>query len=394
MNSPRFYHENASEHNIRYQTTGYETKDLGCATRKRRQRDYSNPAYRLYWVEHLIAMEDLKPSGAKIMARIICDQRNKGYCYRSQQFIARKTGSSVRTVAAMLAEWREDKSIRMVTRYRKCGRGRTVSYIFINWDHPRWKDCPERPLRATQAESSTEQTSFDDVLNANCADVSLRDIRHEPEASRSHDGSRADASEDETAAAEPQAEKAEQPPSTNLSQSESEVVFQTLTELGVPEDVAADDARKAPREAIQALAVALMILSRGGIDNPPGLACAALRNPKRFTTPADLRHRDYPRFLRSLLPRPAPPPPKLCPVCNQRLDGPHPWCDEGTDFETWFTKRQERIDNMKTEPRRAPPRRDGPLCRKCQEPLADESSIEGCHFACHYGRQRRKSAGG
>jgi Helix-turn-helix domain len=104
----------------------------------------SSSASGLRWWDQVDAMRDLTHATRKILRHIIRDTRSEGYCYRSQGSLAAKCGCDVRTVQRAVVTLHSDDTIRVHARYRTRGRGRTTSAIYINWEHPRFRDCPTR----------------------------------------------------------------------------------------------------------------------------------------------------------------------------------------------------------------------------------------------------------
>lgn len=298
MNSPNTLPQNASERNIRYQTTGYEIKDLGCAT----------PRPVKSWVR------TLKPLDAE--ADLTLGERSV-YATINRVVQFRKGEISMPDLA-LYSSRSERQAYRDILSLRKKGRigfasggGRSktnrywltheyagprapaqnpdnhVSEMRRNPDTP-WQGLPIKNARASGQEKPEERetTTTAAPVVALPGKTKTQAEKGEPVLSQ-----------------ESQLSSAGSGQSTDLSQTESAAVVETLTYLGVARPVAIDDARRAPAEAVAVLAIVLGIVKRGGIRNPPGLARAALRDPARYLP----------------LPRPAPPPP-LCWHCKQPLD--------------------------------------------------------------------------
>ena len=276
MNAPQSYHRKHAGRNsnlpfIRYQTKGLEPSGEGT----KGEAQYWNPAYRFYWAEHVSAMKDLTANASKVLAQIIRDQRQKGYCTRSVKHIGVACACSPRTVARALEAMRKDGSIVIHEWYRPRGRGRTASHIYVNWEHARWNGCAQREV----SETSTENSQLTESMTAILAEDSLRENSRELSTAVSMTVEELTPTAN-TAEEKPQAEKVEE--TATATETTQRAVLGTLVELGVPARIAISDAAKAPIEALAVLAMVYRILNRGGIRNPAGLARAALRDPGRY----------------------------------------------------------------------------------------------------------------
>lgn len=340
MNAIKSYLKKYPEVNPQFSLYTLSPNDLGAFSRhdKRYQKDYTNPAYQFHWLDHVLAMPDLTGAGVKILIRIIRDQRD-GYCYRSIANLAAACNCKPRTVNATLAKLRADETIRVYARYRKGGRGRTSSRIYVNWEHLRWANCPRRD-NATQM-SAVEHTSADS-MNAVSAQDSLQENSRKLATAVSMTVEEQPALT-ETAEEKTQAENGEKPEETPapVNPETSKQVLGALLELGVPPVVAISDAGRAPNEALAVLAVVYGILARGGIRNPAGLARDALRKPDKYLS-TRARHssgRVVNQHGHAVFLRPAPDDGvargRPCWICGQPLDplmpaieGAHFDCDE------------------------------------------------------------------
>src|SRR5262245_20418214 len=276
MNASKSYHKNHSRRKAQFTPYTFSINEID-------GEYYANPGYRLYWYDHVSAMADFTATARLILGRIIRDQRDEqAYCSRSVQHLAARCGCSVRTVARSLSALSKDGIIRIYSRYRRDGRGRTSSRIYVNWEHQRWSGCERRPDQAICGgvpASVTEDTQLDQSMTAILAEDSLRESSSKPATAVSMTVEE-QAQPVSTAEEKPQAEKVEDP--ETAPETTQRVVLGTLIELGVPATVALSDAKRAPVEALAVLAIVYRILNRGGVRNPAGLARAALRDPGRY----------------------------------------------------------------------------------------------------------------
>ena len=307
MNASKSYHKNPSGRNSQFSLYTLSNNDLGVERQRTRgERDYTNEAYRLYWAEHVSAMVDLTACASKVLAQIIRDQRQKGYCTRSVANLGAKCACSPRTVARALAAMSRDETIRVYQWYRPGRRGRTASHIYINWEHDRWRGCAARGVAA----GPTDDGQLGEDLTAILAEDSLRENSRELATAVSMTAQET-APAETTATEKTQAEKVEAPePAPEAVQ---RVVLETLLDLGVPPVIAISDARRAPAQAFVVLAVVYSILKRGGIRNPAGLARAALRDPARYLP-------NRARAAPECVPRARPAAELLCLHCREPID--------------------------------------------------------------------------
>ena len=276
MNAPQSYHKNHAGRNRQFPLYTLSHNDLGHSFEGTKgEQDYTNPAYRFYWDEHVSAMKDLTACASKVLAQIIRDQRQKGYCTRSVRNLGLACSCSPRTVARALAAMSKDESIVIHEWYRPRGRGRTSSHIYVNWEHERWNGCAQREVSG----AATEDSQLTEGMTAILAEDSLRENSRELATAVSMTVEEQTAAVS-TAEEKPQAEKVEE--TATAPEHVQRAVLGTLVELGVPARIAISDAAKAPIEALAVLAMVYRILNRGGIRNPAGLARAALRDPGRY----------------------------------------------------------------------------------------------------------------